>query len=249
VQGALRIVQAILLFYVACVGYRILTQVLFVLAVGTGALIAALRHGGRDPAIMVVANWMAIARDSMGAMLLCALGVVVFAAWATRKRQTTGTRPLVAVTLALVAMSAVAVAADLRYHITPLDDVQAFQAPTATTGPPPRVMTVDDVRFLRDAQVGTMAEMTGELRYDPVMHRFRLVDAVDRNASVYVFFHRGGRSLFDESFVPGRPPRYYDQAAPLVGQHVRVRGAISRSQIDVDVRDVAPLPAPARVAD
>jgi len=248
VHRALRIVQAVLLFYVACVAYRALMLVLFVLAVGTGALIAAMREGGRDPAIMVVSYWTDVARHSTAGMVACAAGVVLLAAWLVRKRQPT-TRSLVPVTIGLAAASAVALAADVRYHITPLDELRAFQAQVERTGPAARAMSLEDAQFLRDAQVGDMVEVTGELRYDPVMHRFRVVDAMNRNASITVFFHRGGRSLFDESFVPGTPPRYYDQAAPFVGQRVRIKGAISHNQIDVDVRDIVPLPAAARVAD
>jgi hypothetical protein len=110
-------------------------------------------------------------------------------------------------------------------------------------------MNVHDVRNLRDAQVGAITELTGELQYHESMHRFALVDPAQRNASVYVHFFRGGRSVFDESFGPGRPPRCYDHVARYIGQRVRVKGAISHSQIDVDVGDIVALADAPKVAD
>jgi hypothetical protein len=87
-RSALRIVQAVLLFYVACVAYRVLALMLFVLAVGTGALIAGLRGGGgRDPPIMFVAAAMDVARGSVAGMVAFAAAVVLLVGLALRKRQ------------------------------------------------------------------------------------------------------------------------------------------------------------------
>ena len=244
---ALRALDGICLFYLACAGFRLLALGLVAFGILTGVLAQSV--GGRH-----LGEWFAAlgyyagaARDSIAAMLVVAgLGVAVIA-YRTRHRLPAQGPARGWVTLVLAAACALTAVADWRYGVTPLAELLPRGASPLATTPPALVLTVHDFMSLRDAQVGVLAEVTGVLDYHERMHRFALRDP-DRRESINVMFHRGGRSPFDEGFGPPGPPKYYAEVARYVGRPVRVKGQVLRSQVDVDIRDIVALDVPAAVA-
>jgi hypothetical protein len=180
-------------------------------------------------------------------MLIVAAVLVGLVAFLARRKRNAPPRASVAVTLMLAAACALAAIADWRYGVTPVAGLFPQTESPLAAKPPALVLGVRDFVHLRDAQVGMLGEVTGVLEYHERMHRFALRDPEQRE-SINVYFHRGGRSPFDESFGPPQAPRYYGDVAPYVGRTVRVKGTLSRGQVDVDVRDIVALDGAAAVS-
>jgi hypothetical protein len=244
-RAAITAVTALMGFYLGCLTYRLVTQLVYYLAVMT--LIIFHIFGVDSPVLQAVVYVANRVRESQPAMY--AAGAVAFGlvAWlAPRALRFEGSRvPRVLVVAGIPLAFAAGLAADHYYNVTPLSDI-AFgpAAYNARNRPVERRWTVEAIAQGTGGVSGTFAETEGLLEYRPSMKRFVLRSTTENGVSINVYFFKGRRTPFSDVSADGKP-RYYDAVQPFIGQKVRVLGTCWTGQIDVDIADVQPAAQPA----
>ena len=235
---ALRVLDGLLLFFLACVGYRVLLHFVAYLCFLSGAAAQYLGATHTAPWLVVLAHYAAVARDSTPAMLVAAGAVVTLAGMRARGAPPAPARRRFVTTAILAVAFTAALALDLRYGITPLNDLRPVTAATRSTEPV-LTLSVEDVRMLRGFPSGALAEVEGVLEYSTALHRFHLVDPDRGGVYIQAHFQRAGGSSFDESFGGAARPRYYDRVEPFIGKRVKVVGRCYSGSISADLADIA----------
>lgn len=234
-------ISFVLVFYLACVGWHVGLQVGGALLIHTGLL---LHLFGGGPAVsgpfVGLGQALQLLRASTVGMIafagIVAAGVVI-AGWRkpapTPKARTTR--------LGALAVAAVlAFAADAWLEITPLGIAMA--PPLSEPSGLVAARRIDVDRYMenvKDSDVGSFAQVTGILGYQPSMRRYELKPSQAGQPNVNLYVRAGRESPFSERpSLAGPDPRVVAHLQPMLGERVTVTGKIFRNQVSAQAGDV-----------
>jgi len=225
-------------FYLGCLAYVLITNVLFYLFTMSMIVLHIL---GIDSAVLQAISYgFNVARNHETAMyvagfaLFCVLAIVTPGHFDFQQKNYPGVLYLSAVTILFVA----GVLADFHYGVTPLSDI-SFRESTYNERrlSVEHHFSVESVMHLEDRLSGVLAETEGVLDYQPVIRRFILRSAIQKDYYVKLYFFKGQRTIFSDMLKDDKP-RYHEMLEPLIGRRVRVLGTCVNGQIDVDIADI-----------
>lgn len=234
-------VSLVLVFYLACVGWHVGLQGGGALLIQSGILLHLFGgSAGVSGPFVGLGQALLLARTSTVGMLAFA-GIVaagtVIAGWRkpapTPKARTTRLG-------ALAVAAVVAFAADAWLAITPLGVAIAPPLSEPSGLAATRRIDVDQyTETVKDADVGSFAQVTGILAYLPSMGRYELKASREDKPSVNLYVGAGRESLFDERPSQAGPdPRVVEHLRPMIGERVTVTGKIFRGQVSARAGDI-----------